>query len=813
MRRTESYTVTSLPYNCFDFPSGHNCTYVPFYLGTWGLNLEEVVEREGCFGVVDSWAPHMIGAQTEASPCDVEAIHLIGSVQPYGALLVASQSAGRITHASANIQDYLGFSATDLFGRTLSDIFSTEDVSVLASESLGAQPRKVLKPLVLTLRGREAPTLDCLPHRHGDQIILEFVSSLSPSGDTWEEDDLRRQIISDLVRPTSLADLAELSADIVRRVNGFDRVMIYRFADDGHGEVIAEQTNRPDSYLGLHYPASDLPEPARRHFQLNVVRAIPDIYADAVPVLAHDETAGPLDMTYTLLRAVPETHLQYLRNMGVVGSMSISLVANDKLWGLIACHHYTPRQVSVRVLRFAELLAGTISALLQGIENRTQLSRAIEAEKVAFAMEKQGRNGVPLREVVREWAPELLRLLDAQGLVLRQSGAVEQYGSTPSQPLRYAPLRSHLVEGVAATDRLETLLDMDDAQRSVAAGAGYMELSGTGQDYLVLLREQFEHVVTWAGKPETVEEMLADGSTRLNPRASFAHWTEERAGRSRPFDTTDLEALRIVRRALFALNSLEREHAAVQARRQAEAEEERLRLALLDAARTNSMGELASALAHELNQPLAAVANYINACRQQLKSFDASLPSGFDALMLDAVSEAARASDLVRRLRDFIAGGALQIEESDLHAAVRQGADLAMLAHGTDRPELVIDMPEDLPRLWIDGIQIGQVVLNLAMNAITAMRGREERLLTIRACRDGERIRVSVQDTGPGIAREMRENLFEPFHSTTTSGMGIGLSLCRSIVEAHGGRIWAPECPDGCLIEFTLPVRPTEYGD
>lgn len=749
----------------------------------------------------------MNDASVQPTNCDIEEIHLIGAIQSHGALLVAGRDSLKIISASDNTSDFLGLAPEELIGTFLHTLLDPAILNVLASSVIPDGGRNVLRPTTVRLTSGLSPRkLECLPHARDGHLFLEFFNPPAEGPEGWEEDDLRRQIISDLVRPTTLAELAELSADIIRRVNGFDRVMIYRFAEDNHGEVIAESTDRHDSYLGLHYPASDIPEPARRHFALNVVRTIADINADAVPLRAIEGADGPPDLTYSALRAVPQTHVQYLRNMGVVASMSVSLVSNDRLWGLVACHHYTPRIVPTQTLRFAELLAGTISALLQGIENRMQLSRAIEAERVAFAMEKQGRAGTPLRSVVAQWAPELLRLLDAQGLVFRQSGDIAEYGRVPEPRLRYRPLRGKLFEGVTATERLNDLVDLDDAQIEVAAGAGYMELSGDGQDYLVLVRRQFEHVVRWAGKPETVAEKQADGSTRLNPRASFALWTEEHAGMSKPFDSTDLEALRIVRRALFALNSLERERAAVLARKEAEAEEERLRLALLDAARKTSMGELASALAHELNQPLAAVSNYINACRAQLRGFDITLPEGFEDLMLDAVSEASRASDLVRRLRDFIAGGALQLEEADLRAAIRQGADLAMIAHGSDRPKLIFDFDENLPTFWIDRIQIGQVVLNLAMNAITAMRGQETRVLTIRAHAKTDHVHIRVEDTGPGIAPEMRKSLFEPFHSTTTSGMGIGLSLCRSIVEAHQGRIWAPETSSGGVLEFTLPL-------
>ncbi len=348
---------------------------------------------------------------------------------------------------------------------------------------------------------------------------------------------------------------------------------------------------------------------------------------------------------------------------------------------------------------------------------------------------------------------------------------------------------------------------MDDAEWHVAAGAAYLELSEDGADYLVLVREHYEHTIKWAGRPDKLERRTVDGTTRLSPRGSFALWREERIGRSRPFDSTDREALRIIRRALFALNSLERERAAVRARNEAEAEEARLRLALLDAARRTSMGELASALAHELNQPLSAVTNYVNACRQELRNLGVSVPEDMHELMRDAVDEASRAADLVKRLRAFIAGGMLTPERIDLHATIIQAVDLAMMASDADRPRTIYAFATDLPAIWADPVQIGQVVLNLALNAVAAMRGSKDPVLTIATRLDGASVVASVRDTGHGIAPDVRETLFEPFHSSTTSGMGIGLSLCRSIVEAHGGRIWAEEPAQGAEIVFSLPIN------
>lgn len=746
--------------------------------------------------------------------CDTEPINLIGSIQPHGCLVAIAEDSQKISFASENTADYIGFGHDDLIGRNIEEIIGAQNYGELRQLPLEPLSPDLLRPWFINFDCGDHSTrsLECLPHRIGKHLILEFVRRDDEPTSVWQEEMLRQQIISDLIKPNVLEELAQVSADIIRTVTGFDRVMIYRFAEDKHGEVIAESTVRDDSFLGLHYPASDIPDPARRHFTLNVMRSIPDINARPVPIqgangLVPDaESATPLDLTYCKLRGVAPVHVEYLNNMGVGASLSISLITNQELWGLIACHHYDVRHVPWSRLRFVELLGGTISALLQSIENTNQLRQSINAEKIAFTIEQTARKDGSLSAVVADHAETLMDLLHAQGLVLKLSGKVTEFGVVPKPSFDFAPLRKTAIEGIATSSHLSSIIDMIDSQQAVAAGAAFLELSEDGDDFLVFLREHFEETIKWAGKPEKIEQTSQDGAVRLSPRGSFALWREERLGKSKPFDTLDHEALRIIRRALFALNSLAREREAVAVQKEAESEKARLRHALLDAARTHSMGELASALAHELNQPLAAVSNYINACRQELRNDGIVLPDHAAELIEEAVAESARAGELVRRLRNFIARGDLVADYIDLNETIQHGIDLARDANAATDFELQLQLEDDLPKIWADPVQIAQVVLNLAKNSITAMEGMPDRRLMVATRLQNDFIEILVRDTGRGISPEIADTMFDPFHTSTTSGMGIGLSLCRSIVEAHRGRIEARQVSPGAELTFTLPV-------
>lgn len=748
--------------------------------------------------------------------CDTEPIHIIGTVQPHGALVSADADTLVIMHASANSATYLGIPHDALIGRHLRDVFGVEEVEALMLRPLTPQGPDLLRPWFVDLNGQ---TLECFPHIHGGRLVLEFVRpNLSPA-QVWEEDLLRQRIISELIKPDTLPALARVSAEIIREVTGFDRVMIYRFAEDKHGEVIAESTSRSDSFLGLHYPASDIPDPARKHFLLNLIRAIPDINAVPVPIYAAGgEKAGveardPLDLTYSKLRGVAPVHIEYLNNMGVQASMSISLTANDRLWGLVACHHYAPHEVPWSTLRFCELIGGTMSALLQSLENTAKLRRSIEAERQAHAIERDARKGEPLAEIVRRESAALMALVGAKGMVLEIGERRVPVGIVPQPLPDMTPLRHLAMDGLATTDTLNQYGALSAEQMHNAAGAAVLELSEDGQDSVIFFREEFEDTINWAGKPEKIEHRDATGSVRLSPRGSFDLWREERRGQSEPFTDSDRDVLRIIRRCLFALNSLDRERAAIAAQREAEAEESRLRVLLLDETRRSSMGELASALAHELNQPLSAVTNYLNACRQELANYSIVVPTEILTLIDNAVAESSRAGNLVRRLRNFVAQGELVSEKIDLHEIVRQALQLALDSSRDPMPELRLDFDDRVPAVWADPIQIGQVVLNLARNSLAAMRDQRVRRLHVKtSLLDGE-VSVSIRDTGVGVPAENVRELFQPFHSSTTRGMGIGLSLSRSIIDAHGGRIWLEPVDSGAELVFTLPLEPgTRHG-
>jgi|SRR5579862_1880233 len=245
-------------------------------------------------------------------------------------------------------------------------------------------------------------------------------------------------------------------------------------------------------------------------------------------------------------------------------------------------------------------------------------------------------------------------------------------------------------------------------------------------------------------------------------------------------------------------------------RKNAEREVATLQAELSHVARVSEMGQMGATLAHELNQPLAAIVNYLQACHRLLQNQPIAVARIQDAIE-KAVAQADRAGQVIRRLREFVQKRETERHIEDLNNVVQEAVGLALVGAKAAGIVSHISLDPDLPTVVIDKVQIQQVVLNLVRNAVEAMAQSQERILTIETAEQHDGTMVRVTDTGSGMAPEVAEKLFEPFLTTKMTGMGIGLSICRSIVEAHGGRIWASKNPPGgTVFSFTLPTAAAE---
>jgi light-regulated signal transduction histidine kinase (bacteriophytochrome) len=489
-------------------------------------------------------------AQIDITSCDREPIHLLGAVQPFG-FLIAVSSDWRISHASANLSGYLNVSAQSVLDKSLDEILLPAAMhairgAVQAMASLATVERLFNLPM------QENRCFDLAVHRSGDWIVIEAEPGVEEN--KFDAASSTRTMIARLQGPTTVLELCQEAARQVRALTGFDRVMVYRFDEDGSGEVVAERTQSMlQPYLGLHYPASDIPRQARELYLKNTLRLIADVDAPAVAIqmFAHDAST-PLDLTLSGLRSVSPIHLEYLRNMGVAASMSISILQQGKLWGLMVCHHGVPRQLSLNLRTTAELFGQMFSFMLESRQRdieRVQASfRQTQHHQLMDSLDQSGS----VFNMLEMEIGKLRSMISCDGFAASIDGRFMASGIVPSETAV-----TGFCEFLAGTspqtlffsDYLAAEYPAANAFEDRSAGVLVVPLVNMEKSYLYFFRGPWDHSREWAGDPRKAASTEQAGGS-LRPRTSFAAWTEQVRGHCKPWNADDRQTAERLRVSL-----------------------------------------------------------------------------------------------------------------------------------------------------------------------------------------------------------------------------------------------------------------------
>lgn len=680
-----------------------------------------------------------LGADLNA--CDREPIHVPGSIQPHGAL-VAVDPYGVIQAAAGRTEAFFDAAPADLLGRPISAILDDpgEEVSGYAG--------------VVTSRAGRA--LDLTRCAAGDLRIYEF-EPLGAQGPTG------LALLQALERASQALDAAEdeqslheSAARAFRTLTGFDRVMIYRFLEDGAGCVTGEaRRDELGSFLNHHFPASDIPRQARALYLRNQIRIIPDSAYAPAPIHAAGPQNASVDLTDSVLRSVSPVHLEYLQNMGVAASASISIIMDGALWGLVALHHMTPRRLPNEARAVCRMLAGVLSRRLKMFEETAfhgERARLSAVQNGVFGELERRGDGV---EGLADHLVELIDAVGAEGVALCLDGRILVAGSTPP-PAALPDLRDWAIaeagSGVFATDRLSAEFEPAAAYETPASGL-LAVARGDGSDSAILwFRPERVEEVRWAGDPHKAVE--ATPGARLNPRTSFEGWKETVRGRSRSWSGAQLAAAADFRGRLVDLRRKREVHAANEAltRKVARHEEQ---LAQKDF--------LLKEVNHRIQNNLQLVASFLSLQRRETT----------DPLLrahLDEATRRMRAVGLVHR----------RLYHSDVVEAVEMQRYLEELTQ-----ELVASLGPDWgDMLLLDAapatvatdraVAIGLVLTELVINAAKyAYEGRPGPVrVTFEAqCRE---LTLTVADEGRG-------------RSKTGAAEGFGTRMMKALVAQIGG--------------------------
>ena len=485
--------------------------------------------------------------------CDREPIHLLGAIQPIGFLL--SVNADWITvRASENAASYLRTAQNEVIGRPVTAYIPVDLVHDIRGHLQQAGEAGVVEPLFRRRLHPAGPLFAVAVHRSGHETVLEFEESV---GEPSTAPTALRGIMARVERHRSLTAVFREVARQVRALTHYDRVMVYRFDESECGEVVGESLKTgTESFMGLRYPATDIPKQARALYQRNLTRIIVDTEGAPIAVMPLLSPEGvSLDLSMSVLRSVSPIHLEYMRNMRVRSSMSISILQGSRLWGLIACHHGSPHHVDLETRLTAELFGQMFSYLLEVREREEDAAYDARAKEIhdriapAFASPSASFNDIP------EFLSDLAEYVQADGVGAYSSGEVSLIGRTPTSEefLQLVSFLNKTASGrVFSTNDLGSVFAPAKDYLMRTAGILSIPISRMPRDYLVFFRREVVQTITWAGHP-TKEQASGPNGVRLTPRTSFAAWREIVQGQSSPWSKRELQAAEALRLTLIEL--------------------------------------------------------------------------------------------------------------------------------------------------------------------------------------------------------------------------------------------------------------------
>jgi two-component system, chemotaxis family, sensor kinase Cph1 len=739
---------------------------------------------------------------------DCEPIHRLGVIQPHGVLLVLQDTSLTIVQVSGNTGDMIGYSPENLLGKPLSSLLS--DSQIKRIQQCLSENFESINPLDLSIQHLEQSVeFDGIVHRWNNAVLLE----LEPQKATGKPNffDFYRQIkepITRIQKAPTLLDMCQIGVKEIRRITGFDRVMVYQFEqDDGAGSVIAEDTNQDTSYLGLHYPAFDIPKLARQLFTLNWVRLIPDVNYQPVALLPKDNplTNQPLDLSLSVLRGASACHLEYLKNMGVAASMTISLIQEQKLWGLIACHHSSPQHVPYHIRTVCEFIGQVMSVELANKEasEDSDYKRQLKTLQTAF-VETLSKAEYFLDGMV-QLTSQLLNLVNATGAVIWSGKKCVRVGETPSEEEIYALLhwiKPHLDQGVFETRSLVKHYPPAQSFQAIASGVLALEISRIQHNYILWFRPEVIQTVNWGGDPNTSMEVLPDGKLHMSPRKSFEMWQETVRGHALPWKPCEVEAVAGLRNLIVGI-----------VMRQAE----ELALKNFELHRSNEeLDSFAYIASHDLKEPLRGIHNYANFL---MEDYAETLNDDGVAKLQTLVRLTQRMEDLINSLLHFSRLGRTELMRRPVNLDELVQQAIATLTISRPHSEIEFRIPQPLPTIECDRAQVTEVFTNLISNAIK-YNDKVEKWVEI-GCTAGNHdedqsptlYTFYVRDNGIGISQDYLERIFQIFRrlhgrDDFGGGTGAGLTIARKVVERHGGRIWVESTPtQGSTFYFTLTAE------
>ncbi|MBE9224850.1 response regulator [Phormidium sp. LEGE 05292] len=749
--------------------------------------------------------------------CEQEAIHTPGLIQPHGLLLTLQEPDLIILQASQNTANFLGISAESLINHSLALLLNQAQLNQL-QEYLLSENIEIYNPLNLSIKTADSTkNFECIIHRYDGVLILEMEEdSVKDKSSSLSFYHLVKTAIMNIKRSNNFQKMTELLTQEVRKITGYDRVMIYQFEPDESGIVIAEDKREGlEPFLGLHYPASDIPRKARQLYYTNWLRLIVDINYQPVPIIPKNNplTNAPLNLSLSVLRSVSPIHIEYLQNMGVGASLCISLITDRKLWGLIVCHHYSPRYVTYEIRKFCELLGEVMSLEIlnkqqQEFEKISKKIKLIQEElKENLLNQNVNNNTFDTKEKF------LLELVNAEGAIIYFSKNLTLVGKTPGiEDIKALInwLQNHSQQEVFHTNCLSQIYPSAKQIKELVSGLLAISIFVNDISYQIIwLRPEVIQTVNWGGDPNKAVIIQDDGIIRLSPRRSFELWKETVREKSLPWKQTEINAAVELRNVLmFAVLKLY---------------QSALQQAAIEAQAANrAKSQFLAKMSHELRTPLNAILGFTQVLA--LHSLDAEQQEYLGIIGRSGEHLLSLINDVLEMSK--IEAGLVTFNENsfDLYHLLDGLEEMLQLKAESKNLQLLFYREPDLPQyVKTDESKLRQILINLLANAIKFTQ-KGTVILRVKVSESPRQVDLEnsimkckilfeVEDTGVGIDPEEVKHLFEPFFQSeagkkSMEGTGLGLPISRQFVQLMGGDISiTSQLSKGTKVRFDVNVN------
>ncbi len=727
-----------------------------------------------------------------------EPIHIPGQIQPHGVLFVLQEKNKQleILQVSENTKQLLGIEPEELIDRNLSSLLSKNQIEKIVSHLKEAE-KSDLTTVKLKGVNRSTGIFSSKIYRYNDLVILE----LEPQPEKRKNTDLEllsslNVAIAAMKAQQTLSSLCDRFLAEIEKLTGFDRLMVYRFEPNNNGVVIAERrkTAEIESYLGLHYPATDVDSKSREYYLKNSLRMVPDVNYQPVNLIPRKNpiTREVIDLYQSILRSVAPCHVEYLKNMGVAATMVISLIDDGKLWGLVVCHNYRPKYIDRQTRSLCKLLGQYLSAEIFRQQEKKALSYRNKVKSIQERLRKDlSRERNSIEEVLKRNKSSLLDLVQASGAAIALGEQISPIGVTPNlsqikQTIDW--LQKDRRQECFYSDCLEKSYPEAGEFKDKASGILAISIFLVPTSYhLIWFRPEQTQTVNWAGNPQDSFSIDENGQIKLSPRSSFELWKEQVKNRSLPWQTSEIEAAKELRNTL-SLAALEFSQ-----------------IALKQAAQKAQVANFAKSqflakMSHELRTPLNAILGFT----QIMNRFNDLSPSQKEHVeIINRSGE--HLLGLINDVLDMakIEAGQLYLKEKcfDLYRLVRSIEEMLKLKASQKGLNLIVDNDPELPQYVCgDESKLRQIIINLVSNAIKFTSVGSVQLKVFSpvpsntAMSDKISLQFEVKDTGPGIRNEDRQKIFEPFQQTEIGrdekeGTGLGLAISRQFARLMGGDI------------------------